>query len=72
MKEGKSRPVVKKPVAQTSSVHNGRKLGLKSWGFMKNGALTARTEMRNCLFVPVRWKKKMSRHYCFHFPAKQY
>lgn len=32
--------------------------GLKGLGFMENCALTARTEMRNCLFAPVRGRKK--------------
>lgn len=29
----------------------------KDWGFMKNGALTATKEMRNCLFAPAGGEK---------------
>lgn len=41
-------------------------------GSVKKRVLTARTELRNCLFAPVGGGKKMPRHYCFHFAAKHY
>ena len=55
MEMEQTRPVVEEPVADVS-VH--KEWELMGWGFMKNGALTARTEMRNCLFSPVGGGKK--------------
>ena len=46
----KSRPVVR---SLWAGVHKRRELGLKGQGSMKKCTLTARTEMRNCLFAPV-------------------